>query len=301
MRGTLHLVAAEDAGWLVALYGPPFKRRQKRRLAELGLDEASAEKGVAVIRELLDRGPATRPEVRTALARQGVPAEGQATIHLLGRAAMSGYACYGPERDGKETFVALAEWLGPTEARQVDDAPVELARRYFAAFGPAAPEDFVSWSGLPAGLARTTFDRIGGELAAMKLGGRTLWLPKSRRDWLDEPPDLNGLVRLLPGYDNSLLGYKERDWLVPEKVARRIHPGGGIIRPVVLANGVAAGTWRLIKKGGGVEVDVEPAGLLPGDLVRGLAEEINDIGRFLGRPAWPAGQKNGSAAMSTPR
>ena len=37
-RGTLHLLAAEDLGWLLPLLGPVFVAGDRRRRAELGLD-----------------------------------------------------------------------------------------------------------------------------------------------------------------------------------------------------------------------------------------------------------------------
>ena len=37
MRGTLHLVPAEDARWMVALLGPIGLKKSARRIAELGV------------------------------------------------------------------------------------------------------------------------------------------------------------------------------------------------------------------------------------------------------------------------
>src|SRR5260370_31575814 len=38
MRGTLHMVPAEDVGWMVALLGPIFAAAGRRRRLQLGLD-----------------------------------------------------------------------------------------------------------------------------------------------------------------------------------------------------------------------------------------------------------------------
>jgi hypothetical protein len=38
-RGTLHLLATEDLGWLLSLLGPVFVAGDRARRAELGLDE----------------------------------------------------------------------------------------------------------------------------------------------------------------------------------------------------------------------------------------------------------------------
>ena len=60
MRGTLHLVAAEDLRWLLALVGPRTIAGRARRYAELGLDEATCMRGLDVIREALAGGPLAR-------------------------------------------------------------------------------------------------------------------------------------------------------------------------------------------------------------------------------------------------
>src|SRR5438876_5917013 len=38
-RGTLHLLASDDIGWLLPLFGPVFVAGDRRRREELGLDE----------------------------------------------------------------------------------------------------------------------------------------------------------------------------------------------------------------------------------------------------------------------
>ncbi len=61
MRGTLHLIAAQDLGWLVALHGPHFVRRSRPRYAQLGLDEKAAAKSIDRLCAILSDGdPLTR-------------------------------------------------------------------------------------------------------------------------------------------------------------------------------------------------------------------------------------------------
>src|SRR5687768_16821773 len=73
MRSTLHLVAAEDVGWLLALLGPLFQAQDRRRRLQLGLDDATTAHGVRIVRDALAaRGPLTRAELREQLAHHGV-------------------------------------------------------------------------------------------------------------------------------------------------------------------------------------------------------------------------------------
>src|SRR3954452_8517604 len=67
MRGTLHLIPAEDARWMIALLGPVGLRRSARRIAELGV----ADTGPAVRAALAD-GPLSRRELTDAVRARGV-------------------------------------------------------------------------------------------------------------------------------------------------------------------------------------------------------------------------------------
>src|SRR5919202_3138524 len=61
MRGTIHLVAAGDLPLLLPLVGPVFAQRGRPRRLQLGLDDATAERGVALLCEALAvAGPPTR-------------------------------------------------------------------------------------------------------------------------------------------------------------------------------------------------------------------------------------------------
>jgi hypothetical protein len=150
-----------------------------------------------------------------------------------------------------------------------------------AAYGPARPEDLATWSGLSLRTARAGFESIQAELIELDLGDTPAWLPRAHKPWLDEPP-LDGIVvRLLPGYDPYLLGYRGRDLVVPQQFAKRVHPGGGFLRPALLVNGRAAGIWRLVQSRGNQVVEVEPFEGLGGKVMHPLENQVRKLGRFL--------------------
>ncbi|HEY6694832.1 MAG TPA: crosslink repair DNA glycosylase YcaQ family protein [Solirubrobacteraceae bacterium] len=62
--------------------------------------------------------------------------------------------------------------------------------------------------------------------------------------------------------------------------ARRVAPGGGIIRPVAIADGRAFATWRLDRRRGHVEV--EPFGRVTRAMRDGIGAEVAAISSFLG-------------------
>jgi hypothetical protein len=281
MRGTLHLVAAEDVGWLMALLGPIFAAADRRRRLQLGLDDELCERALAALPAVLADGPLARAELVRALAAKGVriDPDGQAPAHLVGYAALRGLVCRGPDLRGDEaSYVLLEDWVGTGRPRDPDDALAELARRYLGGHGPAGPEDLAAGSGLPAGRARRAFELVAGELRPVELDGRTLWAP-ARAPTARRPAD--PVVRLLGRFDDYLLGWRGRDLILDPWHARRIQAGGWV-HPAVVVDGRVVGTWRARRAGNRLAVTVEPFGRLPAGSRPGLEAEVADLGRFLG-------------------
>jgi Winged helix DNA-binding domain len=299
MRGTLHLVTAEDAGWLVGLLGPVFAAADRRRRLQLGLDDGLCERALEALPAVLAAGPLSRADLVRGLAAEGVRVDpdGQAPAHLVAHAALRGLVCRGPDLDGDQaSYVLLEDWVGarrggPPEDRggprmdqagralDPDDALAELARRYLGGHGPAGPEDLAAWSGLPVGRARRAFELAAGELREVEWAGRRLWTlagAATTRSRAGEP-----VVRLLGRFDDYLLGWRGRDLVLDPRFARRIQAGGWV-HPALVVDGRVAGTWRARRAGGRLDITVEP---FSGDLPRGtgpaLEAEAADLGRFL--------------------
>jgi Winged helix DNA-binding domain len=284
MRGTLHAVPAGDVRWLLALLRPPRSSGRTRRLA-LGLDDHLLDTALPIAVELLAAGPLTRTELADRLRAAGVPlVPGQAPAHLLSVAAREGLVCRGPDRDGEPTYVRLSDWLpgaGPVEPVERDDALARLARRYLGGHGPAGAADLAAWSGLPLRDARTGLGALAaaGEVEDVRIGGAPAYrLP-------GEPSPGDRTVRLVPAFDEYLLGYRGRALALDAAYARRIQAGGGIVHPAVLLGGRIIGTWRQRRADGGLIVAVEPFRRLPRGTRAALAAEAADVGRFLGVPA----------------
>lgn len=256
LRGTLHMVRREDYAWLHALTAPRQMAGSRRRLGEEGVSPAEAELAVELVEtSLAAEGPLMRAALAERLAAAGIPTEGQATPHLLRLAALEGVAVLGPVRDGAQAYALAREWLGE-ELTAVDrDAGLAtLAARYLAGHAPATAEDLAAWAALPLGQARAAFAEVEPDLPAAA----------------DPPP------RLLPSFDPYLLGWKDRSFAVPPEHARRVHPGGGVLRATATIDGVAVGTWRL--RGGRVEIDAFAP--LPPEHASALETEAADVERF---------------------
>ncbi|HEV2779770.1 MAG TPA: winged helix DNA-binding domain-containing protein [Actinophytocola sp.] len=284
MRGTLHMLAAEDLSWTVGLLGPYFAGGLAGRRRQLGLDEATCERGVAAVDAVLaESGPLVRAELVRRIADRGVVLDprSQAPAHLLAYAAMTGLVCRGPDADGDEpTYVRVADWVPPPPPVPPDEALARLARRYLGGHGPAAAEDFASWCGLPLGRCRAAFDGLAGEIEAVAVAGKRAFVLAGQD--VAVPAGSRPEVRLLGHFDTYLLGYRSRELAVPREFDRRIQAGGGFIMPAVLVDGRVVGTWRQTRRRDRVTVTVDPFDTLARRVWTGVRAEVADLGRFLG-------------------
>lgn len=285
-RGTLHLIAAEDLGWLLGLLGPVFVRSSRGRRAELGLDEDTEARALRALRAVLGaHGPLTRAEIVAQLARRRVRLEGQARPHLLRLAALEAIICHGPSRGREPTYVLLSDWIKPGPAWPREKALAELARRYLTAYAPATPEDFAAWSGLSLGEARDGWQRLADQLTEVRIGASPAWRLKTQAGRPIQSSFRQPHVRLIPSYDTYLLGYRDRDLIIALEHAQRIYPGGGLLHPALLINGWAGGRWKIRRQRGRLEVVVQPFEALPAGARRGLDAEVEALAHFFGTPA----------------
>lgn len=282
LRGTLHLVAAEDIAAQLSLFGRRAIRGTARRYQRLGLTEHVRERSLDEIADiLLDAGSLTRAELAERLAWRDIPVAGQAIHHLVRHAALRGLICLGPERDGALTFVLLKKWLPDFEPvpSNKEQLPA-LARRYLAAYGPASSADFSRWTGLSARNAQTAFDAIAAETVDVELTDGSAQMLAEQREGMAE--GANGIgARFLPRYDNYLLAYQSRDFMAKPAYAKRVHPGGGLIRACVTIDGEAVANWRLEKRAKASRITVSPFEQLSPDQRSMMETEAKTLGKFL--------------------
>jgi hypothetical protein len=272
MRSTVHLVATEDLRWMAELYGPVMERNHRTRWRNLGITETVIDTALAHARELLGGRGLTRHELAAELAARGLELgdDGQAPTHLLAALTARGLTCRGADRGRDATFVLIDDWVPPVPPPA--DPLQELARRYFRAFGPATAADFATWSGLPSGAAIAS---IRDELTEVEFDGR--------RGWTFGRVEPVRAFRLLPMFDNYLLGYRDRTAMLDPGRHPQVYVGG-IIKASVVCDGRVIGIWRLDRAARTAAVRVTPFEPFTRRHRDELDRERADVERFVGRP-----------------
>ncbi|MBA0127438.1 winged helix DNA-binding domain-containing protein [Haloechinothrix sp. YIM 98757] len=246
MRGTLHLVAAEDLPWLLQVTATRAVAGAAGRRAQLDLDEATLENARTVAVRVLSGGrQLRRAELQAAWEDAGVSVAGQRGNHLIRHLAQTGTLCFGPVAGGEQRIVLLDEWIPRGRQLERPEALGELALRFFRSHGPATHKDLARWTGLTITDVRTGVAAARPELATLELDGAEYLMDPSTPELLELYRERVAGVHLLPGFDEFILGYQDRRAAVPAEFADHIVPGGnGVFRPTVVSDGRVVGTWK---------------------------------------------------------
>jgi hypothetical protein len=250
VRGTVHLIAASDRPWLHALLAERNARVFRARFERFGIaEEINAMRGDVV--ELCGERPRDRASLLRALVERGHRSLEQGPINT--------FVPWLSTQGLIVTDIAgLLHAADPPPAVDHDEALAILGARYRAGYGPCDATDLAKWSSLPITQARRALDAAG---------------PQSDADaW---PTDDLPVCLLLAAFDTLMLGHRTREPFVATEHDHHILKGGGILKPVVLSDGVATGTWSL-KKG-----RPEPTWFGRPAPAAALASEARDIERFL--------------------
>jgi DNA glycosylase AlkZ-like len=288
LRGTLHLVAAEDVVWLLSLTGLRQIGRAASRRSALGITDSDIGLADEAVRAALaGRRTLPRDQLLARIRAAGVATDGQRGYHLIWHLAHAGTLVMGAADGRGQAFALLEDWVTIPRALDRDEALGQLALRYLRSHGPASDADLARWAGIPLGEARRGRAICGAALATIELGGRTYHLdPETldRETGAVPPPPTRAL--LLPGFDEYLLGYGDRSAVLAPEHADRIVPGGnGLFRPTIVVDGRVVGTWRRTARAGEINVVPELFGPPDAELLAGLLDAARVYGSFLGRDA----------------
>ena len=277
MRGTVHLLTADDALTLRALHAEYLARNLRTSQWQsglAGLDLAVVEAAARALVEeaprpfgelgdlLADRWPDRDAAALSQVARSGVP-----LVQVPPRAVWG--------RSGRVTVTTLEHWVGrPLDTTVTLD---DMVLRYLAVYGPASVMDVQAWSGLTR--LREVTDRLGERVVrfSSEAGRELLDLPDAPRPDADTPAP----VRFLPDFDNVSLSHADRTRLVDDHVRKRLVRPNGISPGTVLVDGRVEAEWSIDRAGGRATLVVSPFRTLTAAETSGVSDEGAELLRFL--------------------
>jgi hypothetical protein len=293
-RGTVHLLPTADlpmwTGALSALPSSVPMHPEGVRFTPEQADEVIAAIGAALADTDL-----TVDELTGAIADRAGPWAVERTMdafqdkwprwrQLTSTAAHRGVLCFGPGRGRKVTYTNPHRWRPGFQLLDGDTALRTLVLRYLYAYGPATPQHFAKWLGIPPRYAAGLFGRLGGELESVELDGAPGWTAAGDTR---TPAGPHRGIRLLPYFDAYVVAGQPRDRLYPGAAATRaLTPAGQAGNyPVLLVDGVVGGVWHQRRSGRKLAITVEPLRELTARQRRQLADEADLVGAVMEAPA----------------
>jgi hypothetical protein len=154
-----------------------------------------------------------------------------------------------------------------------------MAERFFVSHGPASLRDFAGWTGLTVADAKIGLRLAEPTLEHLVVDGIELWLSRDHTATDGGAP----AAHLLPGFDELMLGYKDRSAALAPRHASRIVPGGnGMFLPTLVVDGRVRGTWRRSARAKSVVLEATPFSRLTATEKQAFAAPAERYAHYLG-------------------
>lgn len=284
MRGTVFLMAADDVLWVQELCNPAMLRAQASRRSQLELGDHHVERASEVTGEVLAHHPRglDRASLMQHWNEAGIETTGGRGYHVLSYLIGRGEVVFGPW-NGSDQNVVPRSWLpekSDLEGRFNGDpiaATADLLGRYLTSHGPASLRDFAWWTKLPQARIKPAFASIEATLERFDHSAQTsvmdtLWCRPGLHAELAEldelsEPDKQGQSAarplLLPGFDEFILGYRDRLFATSAEEHALLVPGNnGVFKKTLVRDGRAVGIWTRAGRPGKRTLEMAPFGRL---------------------------------------
>jgi hypothetical protein len=232
-RHTLHTVRLDELGLFLSARGVPEGWENAWGLSDKRLEHAAAFL-LERIRSGVDGREALRKACRDSDFRQN---ELDKIFHGWGGAFYEmnrrGLIVYHPGTAKKFLPCAGVAFMEMDKARDI------VLRRYFRTFGPATVEDCAAFTGYRKRETLALLEKRGIALRSAVVGDAEYF-------YLGDLPGTGAIppCLFLAGFDQMIMGYKDRACILDEKLRREVVTVSGIGHPTVVLKGRIVARWK---------------------------------------------------------
>lgn len=289
MRGTLHLLAADDFFIYINALKNSRTRAMKQIMSRLGVTDKEGDVATKAVIAALEDGPMCRSELTNmVLSLQSISEKAKEWFKLswwgvVRQAIVEGLVCYGPDSGQEVSLVRVDQWLADIGEVPELKAQSIMLRRYLKAYGPATLQDFSKWSSISMPEVRVIYNEIQEDLIeAIVEGKKGLILCEDLEIISSNDLSEQKFVNLLPHFDPFLLGHTDKSHLVDSFFYKRVYRKAGWISPVVLLNGKVIGVWSYKRSGKRLLVEIELFKKASKKVLAKIEKEAASLAGFLG-------------------
>lgn len=247
MRGTWQLITAEDYWPILELCAPKAISVTKGWMSSNKIsipDEEMLQIREILLQTAVDKRSVTKEDFVQALAEKDITMDDHRLSYHIRMTEMSGLLCSGDLLPMKASYALTANKVKSTVKMNRDEALMRFTRKYFQSRQPATLEDFVWWSGLNVSDCRKGIALLGDTIHVEHWKGRDFYLTDDCRT----RGFRKGQFRLIPPYDEYLIGYKSRDIVLLPEHRHHAHNNSGIFQPIIAHDGIICGNWSPFKE-----------------------------------------------------
>lgn len=178
----------------------------------------------------------------------------------------------------------VVTWFGAMQAQDLASAMWSLGARLPAS---TAADVHAALERRTAADAKRGIAAAGEDLTTVRVGDRDMILEPGLLDAhrAEGAAGAEDDMLALPGFDEYLLGYKDRSLMLAAEHKQAIIPGGnGVFQPTVVRGGRVIGTWKRSVSRGRTVVDLRPLVALDASDRARVEDALEPYGRFTGRP-----------------
>lgn len=272
MRGTLYLLSSKSLPTYLAALKTRTDSNRETIPYRIGpgpddkpfhITRTEQEQVTGAIHDALDQRVLTREELAREIVKR-IKLRPILQSHLLSgfgsllqHAAHQGSLVFGPSQGPKVTFTRPDKWLGKQGQPSSNDALKILLRQFYKTYGPATHDDFAHWWGVRAPKAKILEQLISDELEPVEFDHNPSMMLTRDVDQIQSIEEAHS-IRLVPSWDTYVMFYHPREFFVPQEYRARIFSQIQGNLPVLLVDGVAAGTWAKIRKKAEIDITIRP-------------------------------------------
>jgi hypothetical protein len=232
-RKTLHTIPQSEAGLFLSARGVPddwhggwnLKGDRMEYWSKFLLESiASGINGREVLKEKCRKKGMSQEEAQNVFHGWG------GLIYEMNRRGMIAYV---PGTAKDFVLCGKVKWMDRDKARAV------LLRRYFRTFGPASLEDCAYFTGWKKREILNVVEKHSIRLKSVLCEDREYFYAGSLPDTGEIPECL-----FLAGFDQLLMGYKDRSRMMDERYKQDVTTNTGIVHPTILLDGRIQAKWK---------------------------------------------------------
>jgi hypothetical protein len=252
LRPTWHFVAPADIRWMLQLTAPAIYKQMAYYDRQLEIEQKELVKSAKLFEKTLtEEKQLTRPELEEIFTKAKFNCDGMRFGHLLMHAELQGLICSGAKKGRQITYALLEERVSATKKYNREESLAMLTQKYFQSRGPATLKDYMWWSGLTSKEAKEGIALLEGKINNISYNEEVLW-------YIDLPVKItmDKTIYLLPNFDEYIVGYNNRDVLIPENNKSELsRDGNPLFSNTIIMNGQVFGTWKRTLKSNGVTIN----------------------------------------------